>query len=358
MIDITTYRKMHPDAPIFKRRLTNDLGTEAMEKSEPPGDNFLLLLPPNVYGFNILEKKWGEFHISFGQEALQANSDITVNLLVEYTSSVSWNKEAFDTLAVDDETKTLIRALVTNKIAAEKSTDLMSGKGNGLIVLLHGGPGTGKTLTAESVAEMAEKPLYRVTCGDIGTNPEDVEKYLTIVLYLGKIWDCVVLLDEAEVFLQERNLQDLQRNALVSVFLRVLEYYEGILILTSNRVGTFDEAFKSRVQLALHYEPLKESQRRRIWENFVKRLKSLNADEIDIGDLHEHLDDLAKYNMNGREIRNAVTTARQLAMYEKKPMDFKALKHVINVSSRFDRYLKSVNEGMTDEELAREDGLR
>ena len=47
----------------------------------------------------------------------------------------------------------------------------------------------------------------------------------------------VVLLDEADVFLEERDVKDLNRNALVSVFLRALEYYDGILILTSNRVG-------------------------------------------------------------------------------------------------------------------------
>jgi len=172
---------------------------------------------------------------------------IAVKLLVDYMLPVEWNKAAFRNLALDDETKELITALITNKIESEKSTDLMAGKGNGLIMLLHGGPGTGKTYTAEGVAELAEKPLYRVTCGDIGTNPIDVEKYLTKVLLLGKIWSCVVLLDEAEVFLQERNLEDLQRNALVSVFLRVLEYYDGTLILTSNRVATFDEDFNSRI---------------------------------------------------------------------------------------------------------------
>ena len=89
-------------------------------------------------------------------------------------------------------------------------------------MLLHGGPGTGKTLTAESVAEVAEKPLFRVTCGDIGTKAEEVEKYLQSVLHLAKIWDCVVLLDEADVFLEQRTLNDLERNALVSVFLRIL----------------------------------------------------------------------------------------------------------------------------------------
>ncbi|KAH8722459.1 P-loop containing nucleoside triphosphate hydrolase protein, partial [Phaeosphaeriaceae sp. PMI808] len=139
--------------------------------------------------------------------------------------------------------------------------------GNGLIILLHGGLGTGKTFTAESVAEMAEKPLFRVTCGNLGTKPEEVEKYLESVFHLSKIWGCVVLLDEADVFLEQRTLNDLERNALVSVFLRVLEYYEGILILTSNRVGTFDEAFKSRIQLSPHYENLNKAQRQKIWKN-------------------------------------------------------------------------------------------
>ena len=79
------------------------------------------------------------------------------------------------------------------------------------VYILKGGPGTGKTFTAESVAELAEKPLFRVTCGDIGTKPEDVEKYLESVLNLSKIWGCVVLLDEAEVFLEKRMITDHER---------------------------------------------------------------------------------------------------------------------------------------------------
>lgn len=205
---------------------------------------------------------------------------------------VGWSKIAFDNLVIDRDTMELIQALVMNQVEAERGTDVIGGKGNGLIVLLHGGPGTGKTFTAEAVAEIAEKPLYRVTCGDIVTKPEDAEKYLESALHLGKIWGCVVLLDKADVFLEERSLDQLERNALVSSFLRVLEYYEGILILTSNRVGTFDEAFKSRIQLALHYKNLSVDQRQRIWWNFLDHLRVMERGEkatIDIDDILDHV---------------------------------------------------------------------
>jgi SpoVK/Ycf46/Vps4 family AAA+-type ATPase len=231
------------------------------------------------------------------------------------------------------------------------------------------------------VAEHAEKPLFRVTCGDIGTKPEQVEKYLESVLHLGKTWGCVVLIDEAEVFLEQRSLDNLERNALVSVFLRVLEYYEGILILTSNRVGTFDEAFKSRILLSLHYENLTRGQRMKIWKNFLTRLKDMEEDAkssvssttepgtckrkfqeessgIDFDDVGCYLNELADYELNGRQIRNVITTARQLANFRKKPMSFEHLKHVINVSSKFDKYLETVQEGYSDDQIARGDGIR
>jgi SpoVK/Ycf46/Vps4 family AAA+-type ATPase len=98
---------------------------------------------------------------------------------------------------VDEETKELVQALVVKQIVARKSTDLISGKGSGLIMLLHGAPGTGKTFTAEGVAEFAEKPLMRVTCGDVGTAAEVVQRRLQASFHLGKTWDCGTLKNTA-----------------------------------------------------------------------------------------------------------------------------------------------------------------
>ena len=74
----------------------------------------------------------------------------------------------------------------------------------------------------------------------------------------------MLLFDETDVFLEQRSLEDLQRNALIYGFLRVLGYYERILILISNRIHTFLEAFNSRIQLALHYPTLLPYRRLRI----------------------------------------------------------------------------------------------
>jgi SpoVK/Ycf46/Vps4 family AAA+-type ATPase len=278
--------------------------------------------------------------------------------VVDKIVDISWNKEAFKHLVADDKTKELVQALVADRISSERNTDIIQGKGNGLIILLHGGPGTGKTFTAESVAELAEKPLYPVTCGDIGIEPDQVERYLESVLYLGNLWDCVVLLDEADVFLEERGIADLARNALVSVFLRVLEYYDGILILTSNRVGTFDEAFKSRISLALHYPNFTKSQRCRIWKNFLNRLKALKEPDIDFDDIECNILQLANEELNGRQIRNAITIGRQLAKFQKKELSYAHLKHVVEVAGQFETYVKETKENISDEDIARLHGRR
>ncbi|KIL93768.1 hypothetical protein FAVG1_02329 [Fusarium avenaceum] len=355
MVDIVTHRKLHRDGSSSSQRapfpVTDVLDAKYMSEDNPDlTDDFFMCLPTSIFGFNMDKKEW-------------------VNLDVHYLRDVVWNTEAFDLLVVQEETKVLIQAVVTNQLRTAENADLIQGKGNGLFILLHGGPGTGKTLTAESVAEVAEKPLYRVTCGDIGTKAEDVEQYLNVVLHLGKTWGCVVLLDEADIFLEQRSLVNLERNALVSVFLRVLEYYDGILILTSNRVGIFDEAFKSRIQLNLRYKNLDRGQRLQIWKNFFVRINRLEQETLEkdqtgisygvnVNEMTAKLDELADANLNGRQIRNAISTARQLSRYLKEPLGYKHLTAVISEAKKFDEYLLELNRTYTADELQRDKGER
>lgn len=352
MIDNKVYKKMHEYSHTFlfnKTDITHEFDQMPihLDIEQEPSETSLLPMPPDIHGFYLNEKKW-------------------IKLFIDDVHPVSWNTMAFERLVLPSRIKDLIRALVMVRTShravkeglgiAGKRTDITSGKGNGLIMLMHGGPGTGKTLTAESVAEIAKMPLYRVTCGDIGTNMEAVEKYLNTVLHLGKTWNCVLLLDEADIFLEERSMSDLKRNSLVSVFLRILEYYDGILILTSNRVGMFDEAFKSRIQVALHYENLNRSARKKIWQNFLDMLEE-DEEDVNFDEIKFRLDDLAGKELNGRQIRNALTTARQLAIFRKERLDYGHLDQALSVASDFSEYLNRM-QGHTDDQRMRDESLR
>jgi hypothetical protein len=85
----------------------------------------------------------------------------------------------------------------------------------------------------------------------------------------------------------------------VSVFLRELEQYEGILFLTTNRMQTFDPAIISRIHLALKYEPLKKDARKAVWQSFLSQAKTVAG----LADYpSEVLDVLAEKELNGREV--------------------------------------------------------
>jgi hypothetical protein len=146
--------------------------------------------------------------------------------------------------------------------------------------------------------------------------------------------------------------------SIASVFLRALEFYEGIIVLTSNRVGTFDEAFQSRIRVALRYEPLTTQSRRAIWKNFFDMLAD-DDDEIrvDIPGLDRRLDELASHRMNGRQIRNILLTARQLALHRDESLGWGHLTQVLRLSDNFNKYLREV-KGHSDEEWAKVQALR
>ena len=180
-------------------------------------------------------------------------------------------------------------------------------------------PGVGKTYTAECAAEYVRRPLPILTCNDIGTKAEVVEKKLAEFFERAKTWGAVILLDEADIYLEKRTLHDLERNGLVSAFLRSLEYFQGILFLTTNRVSTFDDAFLSRIHVPIHYE-FDDKERTMVWKMFFDKLESELDDRIEVlesaREFVKHSSDLKSLEWNGREIRNGFQTAVALAESE------------------------------------------
>ncbi|PYI11089.1 P-loop containing nucleoside triphosphate hydrolase protein [Aspergillus sclerotiicarbonarius CBS 121057] len=281
VIDTESYNTFNPDEAVH---LTRGTGLKTL-----PEDKHLIATPI-LRGYSLKDKKWLEFN-------------------VDKVKEITWNSHAFDSLVLPSPRQDLKELILSFARAQSRSLnefdDVIQGKGRGVIVLLSGPPGVGKTLTAESVAEVMKVPLYALSAGDLGTEPSRMEDNLKDILRMVPRWGAVLLLDEADVFLEARNSTDLARNELVSIFLRLLEYYEGILFLTSNRAENLDPAFESRIHVSLRYPELNLSSRRQIWSQFLgKDLEAFASAE---------LDELARVPLNGRQIKNVLITAHLLA---------------------------------------------
>ncbi len=156
--------------------------------------------------------------------------------------------------------------------------DIVEGKSGGTTVLCAGPPGVGKTLTAEVYSEIIRRPLYRVHSGQLGLNVAQMEIALKDVLTRAQRWGAVMLIDEADVYIKRRD-DNMTMNAVVGVFLRVLEYFNGLLFLTTNRVDDIDEAIVSRCIALIKYSPPDQEGRRRIWQVMVEQF-GLVVDDV------------------------------------------------------------------------------
>lgn len=248
-----------------------------------------LICTPLLRGYSLKTKTW-------------------LNFFVNCVEEIKWQTNAFDRLVLPKNQKELVLGFTESQQKyRETFDDVIEGKGRGMIILLCGPPGVGKTLTAESVAEEMKVPLYMMSAGDLGVDPRRVEQQLQDILEMCARWNAVCLLDEADVFLEQRSLHELERNKLVTIFLRILEYYEGTMFLTTNRVNTFDPAFQSRIHISLDYQELTTSSKKKVWKNFLDSFPEKHS--ITEKELHE----LALMSLNGRQIKNILKIARLLA---------------------------------------------
>ncbi|KAF2176932.1 P-loop containing nucleoside triphosphate hydrolase protein [Zopfia rhizophila CBS 207.26] len=278
----------------------------------PLTDVECILAVPRVKGFDLVGKEWCEFN-------------------VEDVEDVKWNYSPYDNLVLPEGEKELVLAFADRSQHGKQDfDDFVSDKGRGILILLCGPPGVGKTLTAEAVAQKSCVPLYTLSASELGTGPGNVEKALMKALKCCQLWNAVLLIDEADVYLEARDSTNLDRNELVAIFLSRLEYYQGLMFLTTNRVAAIDPAFRSRIDLILPYSDLDEPARRKVWVNFIEKLGPSVASISD-----SDFDQLAETQLNGREIKNSIKTSLVLANRDG-PLRLKHLNVVLNIRKRVD----------------------
>ncbi|KAG8534018.1 uncharacterized protein KY384_000860 [Bacidia gigantensis] len=312
IIDTAAYNLFNPNSQVqvssFQTKGSNN--EKGGSRNRPLSRENLLLSRDTVRAYSLKDKKW-------------------LSVFINDVTEVAWDDAAFDSLVLNGNTKDLILAFAESQVKRQPTfDDVIKGKGRGTIMLLSGPPGVGKTLTAESVAEVMKVPLYMLSAGDLGTDPVEVDKTLNRTLEMTTKWRAVLLLDEADVFLLSRNAHDLERNKLVSIFLRVLEYYEGFLFLTTNRIQDIDAAFESRIHLSLQYEDLGPQGRKHVWKSFLQTCETAHGEFSD-----EKLRVLAQHKLNGRQIKNVVKPALLLAARQNQPLKFEHVDTVLQIKA-------------------------
>ena len=148
----------------------------------------------------------------------------------------------------------------------------------------------------------------------------EVEKKLSEVLRLCSEWNALTLIDEADTFLETRSTQELQRNAIVCAMLRLLEYHQGFLFLTTNRAANIDPAVRSRITVSLRYTALDAAGRAAVWANFVP--------EVDCAPL-------ARFPLHGRQIKSCVRLAHALGAERKEALSLQMLERAVELVGDF-----------------------
>ncbi|KAJ5752813.1 ATPase AAA-type core [Penicillium odoratum] len=318
-----------------KERMRGD-GVDAQKLSEAD----LLIACPTVCCFSFKEKMFLECAVS----ALR---------------DVKWSPESFDCLQIPPENKTLLLSMAKTRLGLIPTLpfdDVIDGKGQGLNILLEyvgnlfmhyldasvltypsGPPGVGKTFTVEATSEYFKLPLYSISPGDLAVDHGDsnaLEQQLETVFKIAKHFKAVLLLDEADAFMEQRTSYHDTHNRMVTVFLRKLEYYQGILFLTSNRGIQFDDAILSRIHLIFKYEGLSKPSRRGLWSTFLSRARTVQGPAV----VEEHdLRRLEDLDPNGREIKNIAAIAHALAEANASHVSYKYLELAAESNQKFSK---------------------
>lgn len=178
--------------------------------------------------------------------------------------------------------------------------------GRGFVALLYGKPGTGKTTLARTLADQVGRPLFRIEGGDLGGDPDDFTSSLERAMRRAIRLNAILLIEEADQILQRRTLNMYPSLlAKVSEVLQKIENFEGVLLLTSNRAFTLDDAARSRLNLIYEMPPLTADLRESILLTSIPK-------ELPIEGVIP-IQEIASLELDGRAIKMAIFNAARRA---------------------------------------------
>jgi len=229
-------------------------------------------------------------------------------------------KVTLDSVIVSPDKKSEIQAAISqvannDLIFNEWGFDAVFEKGTAISLLFWGIPGTGKTLMAQAIADHLDADLKTYSNAEIqSSEPGGSERTIKEAFAAAKKKNQgktkqVILFDECDSLLMDRNEVGPILGAMVNCLLSEIEHYDGIVIFTTNRLGKLDPALERRITAKIEFEFPDQTQRKAIWERLIPKKAPLDGDV--------KLDRLAEYPLAGGNIKNAVLNAARAAAYDK-----------------------------------------
>jgi AAA+ superfamily predicted ATPase len=183
--------------------------------------------------------------------------------------------------------------------------------GRGLSALFSGAPGTGKTMIAGLIAKELGLELFRVDLSRVVSKwVGETEKNLGTAFDEARNARAILLFDEADALFgkrtEVRSSNDRYANLETNYLLQRIEAFEGIVLLTTNRDTSIDEAFRRRLRFRIEFPTPDAPEREQLWRSMIPSTAPLGAD-VDFGALAE------RFQMTGGYIKNAAMRAAYLA---------------------------------------------
>lgn len=232
--------------------------------------------------------------------------DTEMNELVE-GSDLYYPKVQLDQVVLPEDHKTTILETVESyesfrKYRKKSGLEDTITYGAGLVLLLCGASGTGKTMTVNAVAHHLKKRVLLVDFPSLqGKRQEGVETDADLrgLFREAEMSNAVLFFDECETIFKQR---DMGGDRLLNALLTEIERYEGIVFLATNRPFDLDEAMHRRITAVFEFKAPDHIQRKKIWKvlinNALKTSDDIDWDAISL-----------KYELSGGFIKNAILSA-------------------------------------------------
>jgi hypothetical protein len=200
-------------------------------------------------------------------------------------------------------------------------------RGRGLIALMTGTPGTGKTMAAQVIAAELGLDLFRVDlASSVSKYIGETAKNLRKIFLRAAEMNAVLLFDEADALFTKRtevrDAHDRYANTDTNYLLQLLESFEGIALLASNKKHNMDPAFVRRIRYVMEFPRPSADERRRIWRQLARELSGPEREAA----LGPALDAVAiALELSGAQIKLSLLSALFAARQARAPL---ALEHV------------------------------